>query len=154
MRGSKVKRLSVREARFLLAHIEGASLTDSYLKIAPEMDRDVAATLACRMLRRIRAKIPWEQILSEAGLGEVRLMRKLEELLEATFTKYYQNVSLGDHTDNATRMRATELLAELLGRRKADISLHVDTVEVIPAPKPAPDGEPGEEDTEEGEVTE
>jgi len=45
-------------------------------------------------------------------------------------------MSLGEHTDNAVRMRATELLADLLGKRAADINLHTDLVEIIPAPRP------------------
>lgn len=84
----------------------------------------------------------WPRLLESAGLGEIRLLREVEKQLTATVTKYYQDQSLGDHTDNAVRMRATELLADLLGKRKAELDVHVDVVEVIPPPKPedpAPD---------------
>jgi len=75
-------------------------------------------------------------MLESSGLGEERLLLELEKRLNAEITKYYQDVSLGNHTDNAVRMRATELLAELLGKRKAEIDLHTDSIEVIPAPRP------------------
>jgi 2-phospho-L-lactate guanylyltransferase (CobY/MobA/RfbA family) len=75
-------------------------------------------------------------LLEAAGLGEERLLREIRKRLDARITKYFKDVSLGEHTDNAVRMRATELLADLLGKRRTDINLHSDLVEIIPAPRP------------------
>ena len=75
-------------------------------------------------------------MLDSAGLGEDRLLCELDKMLGAEVTKYYKDGSLGPHTDNATRMRATELLADLLGKRKAELNIHDDRVEIIPAPRP------------------
>ena len=61
------------------------------------------------------------QKLEAAGLGEIRLLKELDSKLQAKVTKYYQDQSLGDHEDNTTQMRATELLAELLGKRKTSV---------------------------------
>jgi hypothetical protein len=136
MPAAGVKRLSIRERRFLLSHVEGHSLTECYLLLKPEADRVVAATLGSRMMRRIEKKLSWGEILEEAELGDVRLLTELEARLRATFTKHWQNISLGEFTDNAVRMRATELLADRRGRRKAEVNLHTDTIEIRLPPSP------------------
>lgn len=69
-------------------------------------------------MKRLKQKHDWDQLLSDAGLGYERIFPKLEEMLEAKVTKFYQDESLGEFTDNATRMRALELLTDLHGRRK------------------------------------
>ncbi len=69
-------------------------------------------------MKRLKEKHDWDQLLSDAGLGYERIFPKLEEMLEAKITKFYQDESLGEFTDNATRMRALELLTDLHGRRK------------------------------------
>jgi len=69
-------------------------------------------------MHRIKDNYDWERLLDEAGLGEERIYAKLEELLEATTVKHYKDQELGPYTDNATRMRALELLVDLHGRRK------------------------------------
>jgi len=74
--------------------------------------------------------------MEDVDLGETRLLHELDQRLNATFTKYFKDISLGEHTDNAVRMRATELLADFLGKRRTDINLHSDLVEIIPAPRP------------------
>jgi hypothetical protein len=132
---SASKRLTARERRLLLAHIAGASLTEAYLQLKPDVDRVSAANLGSRMLKRILTKAPWEQLLRDAGLGDDRLMRELEARLTAMETKIWQGKPVGDFVDNATRMRATELLAEMLGHQKAELTLHHDTITIIPAPK-------------------
>ena len=75
-------------------------------------------------------------MLEAADLGDLRIARELNKMLSAKVTKYYQDKSLGDHTDNAVRMRALELLADLNGKRKTDINLHTDIIEIVPPPKP------------------
>ncbi len=53
-------------------------------------------------------------------------------MLEAVHTRFYQDKSLGDFTDNATRMRALELLVDLHGLRK-QILEHQGTVTITEA---------------------
>lgn len=74
----------------------------------------------------------------------MRLARELDKMLGAMVTKYFKDQSLGDHEDNTTRMRAVELLADLLGKRKAELTLHHDIVEIVPAPRP--EDQPGDDD--------
>jgi hypothetical protein len=57
-------------------------------------------------------------------MGEERLLSEINKRLQAKFTKFYKNKKLGDFEDNITRQRATELLAEILGKRKSQIDLH------------------------------
>ena len=73
---------------------------------------------AHKLMKRLKTKHDWDQLLSDAGLGYERIFPKLEEMLEAKYTKFYQDKSLGEFTDNSTRMRALELLVDLHGRRK------------------------------------
>ena len=74
-------------------------------------------------MKRLKAKHDWDQLLSDAGLGYERIFPKLEEMLEAKVTKFYQDQSLGEFTDNATRMRALELLTDLHERRKQTLEV-------------------------------
>lgn len=75
------------------------------------------------MMKRIKENCDWDQLLSDAGLGYERIFPKLEEMLEAKITKFYQDRSLGEFTDNATRMRALELLADLHKLRKQEVKI-------------------------------
>lgn len=88
------------------------------------------------MLKRILGKIDWPRLLGEAGLGEVRLLREVQARLAAVETKFWQGKSLGEFSDNAVRMRATEVLADLLGKRKAELNLHADEIVIRAAPTP------------------
>lgn len=76
------------------------------------------------MLRRIKTKIDWETFLDEAGMGIDRLLVELNRKMAAKTTKHYQDESLGDFDDNATQMRAVELLADLLGVRKQSVDVN------------------------------
>ena len=78
-----------------------------------------------------KKKIDWQGKLEAAGLGEERLLREINRRLKAKVTKYWQGVSLGDHVDNATRQRATELLAELLGKKKLELSLNTELPQIV-----------------------
>jgi hypothetical protein len=138
---TKVNRLTPRDRIFLLGYIEGKTATDAYLVIRPEVTRETARVLACRMLKRILKKVDWPRLLEEAGLGEMRLVRELNKRLNAMITKYWQDKSLGDFEDNSTRMRATELLADLLGKRKSEVAitggLEIRTADMSPEEREA-----------------
>ena len=70
-----------------------------------------------------KKKIDWSAKLEAAGLSEDRLLQELEKRLNAKVTKFYQDENLGEFEDNTTQQRATELLADLLGKKKNQIEL-------------------------------
>ena len=130
--------LTPRESRFLRAYMAGSSLKDAWLIACPTSTNKDPSVAGWKMLRRIKAKVDWEGKLAEAGLDDLTLLRELRKRLRAKSTHFYQDMAVSDVEDNGTRMRATELLADLLGRRRAELTLHHDVVQVIPAPLPAP----------------
>lgn len=71
-----------------------------------------------KYFKKIEAVIGQENLLEAHGLGTTRVMRELDKRLDAKTTKYWQGASLGEHTDNSTRMKATELLSRLNGMDK------------------------------------
>lgn len=107
--------ISIKERLFLKFILDGMTQQDAYKKINPnkEITDKAAAIGGWKYMRRIKDKIPWDKILGEWNLGIERIGKKFEELLEAKVTKYYQDKSLGDFTDNSTRMRALELLVDV-----------------------------------------
>lgn len=115
-------RLRLIEAKFLQAYLAGANQTDAYLVVRPNVSRQTAGARGCLIMKRIREKVPWKDLLEACDLGEIRLIAELRKRLEAKKT---------DDADNTTRMRATELLAEMLGKKKADIGLVPGTELVI-----------------------
>lgn len=85
--------------------------------------RKSAHECGSRLMKRIKEKCDWEKLLEEAGLGWERIMSKLSELLEAETTKFYFGKAVANITDNSTRMRAVELLADLHGLRKQEVKI-------------------------------
>ena len=73
----------------------------------------------------------WRDTLAAARLDDIRLASKLNELLDAKKTEFYKGRVAADCTDNATQLRAAELLAELLGRKKLDLNLVTDLPQVV-----------------------
>lgn len=53
-----------------------------------------------------------------------RLLEEIEKGLNAEYTKFFKDESLGEFEDNTNRQRARELLADLLGVRKQKLDLH------------------------------
>jgi hypothetical protein len=139
------KPLTPRELTFLLGYAEGKSATDAYLEIRPGIERESARVSACRMLKRIIMRATWPKILEASNLAEMRFVRELDARLKAVVTKHYQDKSLGEFEDNGTRMRATELLGRILGKDAQRVDLHIDTIEIIPAPRPEDQPEEAEE---------
>ena len=95
-------------------------------KATPESVR----VLASRQFRQIKERVDWPALLEASGLGEVRLLEELEKRLNAKSTKFYKDERHDDIEDNTTQMRATELLADLHGKRRAKVEVaHSDAVE-------------------------
>ncbi len=53
----------------------------------------------------------------------MRLANEVDKRLNSMVTKFHGAKKLGDFEDNATRMRATELLADLRGKRKTQLNI-------------------------------
>ena len=69
--------------------------------------------------------------MCSAHLDDFRLASKLDELLEANTDVFYKGRKVATVSDNGTRARSNELLAELLGRKKLDLNLVTDLPQVI-----------------------
>jgi hypothetical protein len=91
-----------------------------------------------------KKKADWHALVEAGNLGDDRLLLELEKLLNATITRYFKDLPVGEHPDNGVRMGAVALLARLLGRDKAELTIHGDLIQVIPAPKP--DEQPPDDD--------
>ena len=65
-------------------------------------------------------------MLKAGGLDYLRLVRKLDQLLEAKRVAHYQGEEVGAYDDGSVQARAAELLAELLGLRKGQLDLNVE----------------------------
>jgi hypothetical protein len=107
--------VSIKERLFLKFILQNITAKEAYRRINPnrELTEQACETGGWKYMNRIKEKIPWDKILGEWNLGLEKIAEKFEELLEAKVTKFYQDKSLGDFTDNSTRMRALELLVDV-----------------------------------------
>ena len=72
---------TLRERKFIEAYINnGGNATGAFLAINKKVSKDTAGVLGLRMLRNVKIEV--ENILSQIGLNDVYLMRKLKEGLE------------------------------------------------------------------------
>ena len=116
--------LTPRERRFLAAYFGGMSQWRAYLVTTDKpITESSAKSLASKMLKRIRRKTEYRELLDAANLGDTRLLREVNKRFRAMRTEFYQGEAVAVVTDNTNRQRNTELLADLLGRRKTEIEL-------------------------------
>lgn len=123
----RMRQLTTRERRFLKHYLrDGMDQVDAYLEAVKKADgtypcsRATAHVTACRMLARLR-KSPalWQDILAAAEIDNYTLASDLHRMRTAKKTEFYQGEAVADVEDNGTQMRAIELIAELLGHKKA-----------------------------------
>lgn len=119
------KKLTPREVKFFLAYIDGATYQDAYLSIRPGLSAESARKMGSRMAKTIKTKINWQGTLELAGLGEMRLAQEINLRLKAMSTEFYEGKAITDVQDNGTRMRATALLADLHGKKKAELDVNL-----------------------------
>ncbi len=118
------KGLTPKESKFLKCYFDGMTEVDSYLHLDSKVTRPSARVLGCRMLKRIKEKIDWPKLMEEAGLGEARLLQELLRMLRMKKVNFWQGSEIeGDWDDATIQLRATELLADLLGKRKHALDL-------------------------------
>ncbi len=115
--------LTVKERAFFLRYLDDFNATRSYRSIYPRTKKAAAKSSGSRLLKRIIEKVDWREILRLYGLDDFRLAREIDNRLKAKVTKFHGAKNLGDFEDNATRMKATVLLAEIFGRLKLQLEL-------------------------------
>ena len=120
---NEVDRLTISERRFFHAYLRTGEQKAAFLLAFPHKNLKNPDAAASKLMKRLKEKHDWDQLLSDAGLGYERIFPKLEEMLEAKVTKFYKDESLGEFTDNATRMRALVLLTDLHGKRKQTLEV-------------------------------
>ena len=125
-KGNNLGVLKPREQLFITKYLEGLNAKEAYLFISPNAADSTARVQGSVYLKRIKAKAKWSQLLEENGLDDFALIRSIKEMLNARTTKFYMDTIVCTLKDNATRMKATELLADLRGKRKGQIDLYVD----------------------------
>jgi len=125
-------RLTIAERRFFYAYLRMGEQKAAFILAFPHKKLKNPDCAATKLMKRLKEKHDWDQLLSDAGLGYERIFPKLEEMLGAKVTKFYQDKSLGEFTDNATRMRALELLTDLHGKRKQVVE-HQGTITLTDA---------------------
>ena len=121
-----IKQMTPRERRFWFCYLEDLNASNAYRKLKGVPCKDSTAwSGGSKMLKRVKEKIGEQNLLDAFNLGVERLYHELDQRLKAKVTKFWQEVDLGEFEDNSTRMRATELLADILGLRKGNLNLNV-----------------------------
>lgn len=112
--------LSPFERKFIAEYFRnGFRIGKAYGVTKPEVDTKTCYEQGSRLLMRIKAKTAeWEKILKLAELDDFRLAVEVRKKLRARKVEFYQGAKVTVVQDNGTQMRAVELLADLLGRRK------------------------------------
>jgi len=117
-------KLTPKESIFLRCYLNGMSETDSYLHVEPNVTRPSAGVMGCKWLKRLKEKLNWGELMEVAGLGEVRLLKELRRHLEMKKVTFWQGEEIeGDYEDAPIQLRATEILVDLLGKRKFALEL-------------------------------
>lgn len=123
-----MRQLSPRERRYIRnrygpkrmeqteAYIEATRRADG---TTPNSSVNSAKVSACRMDKRLRSRPAlWADIMAAAEIDDYAIVHDLNWARTATKTEFYQGEAIAEVNDNATRVRALELMMELLGRKK------------------------------------
>jgi len=127
-----MRQLSPRERRYIQYRYGPSRLSqvDAYLEAVKRPDgaspitRESATVAASKLDRRLRSNPPlWHDVLAAAGIDDLSLAEDLNWARNAERTEFYQGKPVATVSDNGTRMRAIELIAELLGHRKSAVEI-------------------------------
>ena len=145
----ELEELTPDDRRFFFKYLELGQLGLAYRKAFPKRKASIKSSQesGSRMMTRIRQKDGFQRMLTEAELGEERLLYELRERLTACTTKEYvvDEVSMyrgrrrtkkviveGEvHEDNGVRMRATELLARIHGKEVTKVEQEIRQVAAV-----------------------
>lgn len=128
----RLKQLSPRERRFLRSYLgDGKRIVEAYKDCVRLADGTVpvsdatARVTGSNMLARLRRNPPlWQEILAAAEIDDMALAGHIARMLRARKTEFYQGQAVAEVEDNGTQMRAVELLADVLGKRKASVDVN------------------------------
>ena len=116
--------LTYREREFLKLYFGGMAQWRAYLATARTPVTETSAkSHAYRMLKRLRQKSQFQDLLVAGNLDDLRLIREINKRFRAKRTEFYQGKAVATLTDNTNLQRNTELLADILGRRKTEVEL-------------------------------
>ena len=141
-----IRAMTAVERRFWFLYLTEANLsaTQAYRLLRPGVKDATCQTGGCKLMKHIREKIGDAQLMEAFNLGVPRLYSELDQRLKATTPRYWREVCDEEDEkdeeddqsmkskkskwiffeDNQTRMRATELLADLHGKRKNKVDVH------------------------------
>lgn len=124
------KTLTPRERVFIAEYMRNGMRIGKAFKVSegrPEMDSHRAVESGSRMLAKIKKKTAdWQRILELTGLDDFTLATEVRKKLRARKSEFYQGAAVATVADNGTQMRAVELLADLLGRRKSTVDVKLE----------------------------
>ena len=92
-----------------------------------ETEAYLAITNPQKEITRESAKVLGSRLMEAYGLDDARLAQELDLRLKANTERFFKDESLGIFDDNATRMRATELLSDFLKKREKGDKVNVNT---------------------------
>jgi hypothetical protein len=119
--------LTIKEKKFLKALFSnGFQIAKAYREATPNGDqlkRSTAESNGSKLYSRIRKKECWREALEAAGLDDISLAYEIKRLLRMKKVTYYEGKPIGKDDDAFIQLRAVELLAELLGKRKNQVDI-------------------------------
>jgi len=126
--------LKPMEIVFLAAWIQSGDLYTAYVSSHPRSlaarnpnDAQIklnAQKQGSRIFQRIKRRIDWPGFLELVGLGLDRVALEIQRGLEANSAVFYKGKEVAVVTDNMVRARTRELLADLHGLRKREVTLN------------------------------
>ena len=117
------EKLTPRERAFMTKLLACNNQKTAYLFVSPGVVDSTAKSQGSKMVKRIKSKVDWARLLEEYGFDDFTLLYGLKGMLNARTTKFWRDKKIATVVDNATRMRAIELLANLRGKLKLHLEL-------------------------------
>ena len=153
-KGKSKRALTVKERRFLALYFSnGMDQSAAYRELDRQLrsessnpeyrdyviSEETIRPMASKIMRRIRGKAEWEDILASAGLDDMRLAFDMDRLLKAQRSVVSQGKIVGTEDDNMAQAKMVELLAKTRGRDKSALAPadKVEVIHIIPPPKPS-----------------
>jgi hypothetical protein len=117
----KMRKLSLRDRKFLQAYLETGNRTEAAKRAGFKCSTNASfGEMGSRALKRVEGNMP--EIMAEIGLDDVKLAEKALEGLEAMVVKPFAHkgvvISEPSYIDYATRAKYLEIIARMKGLLK------------------------------------
>jgi len=109
----KFEELTPKEKEFLDHVLEGCNLSEAYRRVYPDASPSTVNATASPYFAKIKKKLPFKDIMKYSNLGKERIVEKLESMLEAKQTRFFQDRPIAEVSDNPTQLKALTLLCQL-----------------------------------------